>query len=353
MEFINMYPYIWIIFFVAFWLTYLIISTVYHVLFNSISKIHQAVLDGNIDLVRKYLDRGVDVDYRQNGGTSPLCLAASENRQEIAELLIDYGANINQGLYEEDGTNPLLSAAIGNHLEIVQMLLDSGAIKGLHLAALQGDINAVRTFIWQQTFQINSTRNKRMTPLHLAAIGGHQDIVALLLDNNADIWLSAPEDQRPFHQAVKFNRIKVVELMIDRGVDSNRPRALYEATRNNYLELVRLLINKGVDINCNAYGSEAPLHIASRQGLLEIAEILLASGAEVNIKDTFEKMTPLHYASREGQVSIVDLLIHNGAKINTTDGYLRTPLDYAVHYENFDVIDLLKQNGGVECVSLN
>ena len=130
---------------------------------NPIGQIHRAVLDGNLDLVRSCLERGVDADIRQGQGMTPLCMAAASGHREIAELLID------RGLVEEDGVNPLLGAAIGNHTELMDSLLARGAKTGLHFAALRGDIYAVRTFLEQQIFPINSKRNRGMTPLHLAA----------------------------------------------------------------------------------------------------------------------------------------------------------------------------------------
>lgn len=70
-------------------------------------------------------------------------------------MLISYGADVNQGLNEEYGRNPLLGAAIGNYSKFVKLLVDSGAKTGIHLAALQGDIDLVTTF-W-------SNKNSQLT----------------------------------------------------------------------------------------------------------------------------------------------------------------------------------------------
>jgi ankyrin repeat protein len=301
------YIYIWLIGFIAF--------IIWRVLTNPIAQIHQAILDGNIDLVRQCLRKGGEADYRQNRAVSPLCLAVAENHIEIAGLLISYGVDLNQGLNEEDGVNPLLIAAISNHSELVEMLLNCGAIKGLHLAALQGEIDTVRIFLDQQIFQINSKRNRGMTPLHLAAIGGHRDIVELLLDNGASIDFFTLVSKTPLYQAIKFNRIEVVNLLIDRGADSNYIFALHVATEQKYPDMVKLLISKGVDINYQNEFADTSLHNAAKGGFLEIAKIL----------------------------------IHNGAKVNISSGLSGTPLDYAVYHKKFDMIDFLKQNGGVEC----
>jgi ankyrin repeat protein len=224
--------YVWSIAFVAFIL--------WRVRTNPIGQIHRAVLDDNLDLVRSCLERGVDADIRQGQGMTPLCLAAASGHREIVELLIDRGADLDRGLVEEDGVNPLLGAAIGNHTELMDSLLARGAKTGLHFAALRGDINAVRTFLEQQIFPINSKRNRGMTPLHLAAMGGHREITELLLNSGADVNFYTPASETPLTQAVVCNRLEVAELLIDRGADMKQAAAMYLATHRNYREMVEL-----------------------------------------------------------------------------------------------------------------
>jgi ankyrin repeat protein len=158
-----------------------IIFVVWRVRTNPFAQVHQAVIDGNIDLVKQCLENSINTDFRRGGGFSLLYLATGYNHIEIAELLISYGSDINQGLNEEYGMNPLLEATICNHSKLVKILVSNGARSGLHLAALQGDVHIVRSFLEQQIFPINSVRNQGMTSLHLAAMGGHRQVVELLL----------------------------------------------------------------------------------------------------------------------------------------------------------------------------
>jgi len=54
-------------------------------------------------------------------------------------------------------------------------------------AANIGDFDKVKALL-QDNPKLNFSRNSdSRTPLHLAAAGGHKDMVALLLDNKADV----------------------------------------------------------------------------------------------------------------------------------------------------------------------
>jgi ankyrin repeat protein len=330
--------YIWLIAFVAFIL--------WRVRTNPIAQIHRAVLDGNLDMVISCLDRGVNADFQKGKGVTPLCLAAAQGYREIAELLIARGADIDRGLTEEDGVNPLLGAAIGNHSEVIESLLASNARAGLHFLVLQGDIIAVRTFLEQQIFPINSKRNRGMTPLHLAAMGGHREIAEILLNSGADVNFHTPASETPLHQAVKYNRLEVADLLIDRGADMYQSAAMYVATHQNYRAMIELLIAKGVDINYQDSRVNTSLHTAANEGHVEIAELLLANGAQVNIQTKAQAKTPLHYAAQEGNTQIAELLIRYGADVNSSSGLLPiTPLDYAKSFGHTEMIRLLESHG--------
>jgi ankyrin repeat protein len=330
------------------WLIAAAAFIIWRVLTNPLAKIHRAVLDGNLEVVRRCLEQGVNPDLRQGQVIAPLGLAATKGHREIAELLIAYGADINQGLNEEDGVNPLLGAAIGNHTELVESLLSHGARTGIHLAALQGNIDAVRTFLGQQSFPINSKRNRGMTPLHLAAMSGHREVAELLLDSGADVNFYTPASETSLIQAVEFNRLEVADLLIDRGADMNRSIALYAATRRNYREMVELLIAKGVDVNYQESRVENALHTAAKEGYLQIAELLLANGAQVNAKTKVQGETPLHCAAEKGHLEMAELLIRYGADVNSTSGLLpTTPLDCARSFSRTEMMRLLQQHGAV------
>lgn len=330
--------------FIYVWLVAFFILIVWQVSTNPISQISNAVSRGNINRVRKCLEKGADVDLQNGNGVTLLYLACDKNHIEIAELLISYGANVNQGLKEEYGRNPLLIAAIGKHSELTKMLIANGAKTGLHLAALQGDIDTVKTWIEQEIFPVNSIR-EGMTPLCLAAMSGHLKIAQLLLDRGAILDFLHYQNT-PLYQAAKFNHLELVDLLIDRGSDPNRASTLHTATCRNYQELAKRLIARGVDVNYQDYGGGTPLHAAAENGLIEMVELLIANGAQVSAKSKFDASTPLHHAAEKGFVEIAEILISNGAQMNTHGGFNSgTPLLYAAEKGHLLMVKLLISSG--------
>ena len=150
--------------------------------------------------VRALLERGADIKAR--GGTiygsndwTPLHFAAGLNdNPEVISFLLDRGADIEAK--DDNGDTPLFSAAFFNdNLEVVSVLLDRGA-----------DINA---------------KNKYgRTPLHSAA--GNYDnpeVVALLLDRGAGVNSRDERGETPLHYATLQNDLEVVVVLLDRGAD--------------------------------------------------------------------------------------------------------------------------------------
>ena len=84
--------------------------------------IHEAAANGDLAGVQAELDKGADVNAKDEQGYTPLHNAAWEGHKEIAELFFAAGANVNakNGL----GFTPLHQAAASGHKEIV--VLESG-----------------------------------------------------------------------------------------------------------------------------------------------------------------------------------------------------------------------------------
>jgi ankyrin repeat protein len=320
---------------------------------NQITKIQNAAKNGDLEQVKKCLEKGVDPDIRTGKYITPIAIATNCGHQDIVELLIEYGADINQGLNEEDGVNPLLAAAINNYSEMEAMYLELGAEIGLHYAVLRGDIERVRNFIDREV-SLNSKRNRGMTPLHLAAMGGQRELVELLLDNGADIDFYTEASETPLHQAVRSNHQDIVELLIDRGAKTDcigkigtpLNLAIYE----NNLAMVQLLINKGLDVNFGTRGSSRPVYYSVKKGYIQIAELLIVNGADVNAYEIFEGDTPLHKAAWNNDLDMARLLLRYGANVNSRcrDLSSDTPLHCAKNKGNREMMRLLESYGGLD-----
>ncbi len=89
------------------------------------------------------------------------------------------------------------------------------------------------------------------------------------------------------------------------------------------------------------------IHDAAGKGNIEAVKQYLAAGTDVNEKSVLTKQTPLYWAVRAGQKEIVELLIEAGADLNAKSGlHDETALYKALDNEEFDIADIIRNNGG-------
>ena len=91
--------------------------------------LHVAALQGNLDVIRRHIDAGSDLNKKDAYGSSPLIVAATFGKTEVARALIDAGADMK--ITNNEGSTPLHIAAFFCRTEIVKALLDKGADKTL------------------------------------------------------------------------------------------------------------------------------------------------------------------------------------------------------------------------------
>ncbi|WP_421750905.1 ankyrin repeat domain-containing protein [Croceimicrobium sp.] len=89
-----------------------------------------AVISGNLVAVKQHIAAGTDLNQKDAfTGSTPLITAATFDKREIAQALIDGGSDLS--LQNNDGSSALHSAAFFGRVEIVQMLIDAKADKNL------------------------------------------------------------------------------------------------------------------------------------------------------------------------------------------------------------------------------
>jgi len=88
--------------------------------------LHEAVLQGNVEAIRRHINAGANLDVKDpSGGSSPLITAAVFGKTEIALLLIQSGALVD--FQNNDGSTPLITAAFFCNVKIVEALLIQNA----------------------------------------------------------------------------------------------------------------------------------------------------------------------------------------------------------------------------------
>lgn len=113
--------------------------------------LRQAVLADDTVRVGGLLEQGVDINFPDADGVTPLMLAAKQGSVPMVNLLIDEGAKV--GAKDKDGNSALMIAARHGNAEAVMLLLHSGAAAdeanrfgdtAVSLAAVNGNADVLR-----------------------------------------------------------------------------------------------------------------------------------------------------------------------------------------------------------------
>lgn len=168
----------------------------------------------------------------------------------------------------------------------------------------------------------------RRTPLHVAAVEGHANVCALLIENGAEISAKDRWGNTALSDAYDNNKVDVVELLkrhgADDGDDDVEDLEMLHFCAVGDVNAVRNALTGGADVSYVDYDKRSALHVACSEGHAEVAEVLLLNGAPPDAVDR-KKRTPVDDAITNGHRDVLRILKRYGAKIprhkHETDGY--------------------------------
>ncbi|CAH0004446.1 unnamed protein product [Clonostachys byssicola] len=304
-----------------------------------------ASLKGDLAIIQLLLDNGADINTT-NG--EALAVACGRGDMAMVKLLIDKGARLS-GM---GGPTPLEMASEYGHNEIVQLLLDCGAdinVEGgaLHAASSTGHEAIVRLLL-DAGAEVNSLNSSGKTALHAASKKGHEAIVRLLLARGIEINAKSQDGETAVHEAIAGRHTAIAELLLSEGakVDLNDKYdkfVLVNASENGYKTIVESLLSNRSATNAKlAVLLSDALHAASKSGRQGIVQQLIENGADPNLESGLNRLTTLAAASAAGHEAVVRLLLDNGANINQGK---ETALETAAKNGHREIVQLLLSKG--------
>jgi hypothetical protein len=154
-------------------------------------------------------------------------------------------------------------------LAVTSLLATTACADPIHLAARNGDIEAVKQHLAAGT-DVNAKGADGWTPLHYAAWRGKKEVAELLIANGADVNAKDVVGETPLHKAVIDGRKETAELLIAKGAEVNaKTKTAGDEwwTVLDWAELVRKIYVPGY--------KESPKLIAARK---EIPDLLRKHG---------------------------------------------------------------------------
>src|SRR6185503_19609252 len=102
------------------------------------------------------------------------------------------------------------------------------------------------------------------------------------------------------------------------GTRIGRHTPLHLAARGGHDRVVRLLVDAKADVSAPTTTGAAPLHFAAASGSRDAVTILLDAGADVNVREPQWGQTPLMFAAASGRTDVVRTLLARGADARAT-----------------------------------
>ncbi|MFO1502801.1 MAG: ankyrin repeat domain-containing protein [Steroidobacteraceae bacterium] len=288
--------------------------------------------------------------YRPAGGLTALLYATRSGCLECAKLLLKAGADLNRPTPE--GVTPLMNAIDNNNYEIANLLLDLGANPhisdwwgrtALYLAADMRTRGTARGAPAEfRSAEGAAPRRPQPAALQLA-----QRLLALHVDPNTQLNMHRPFRGRfaddlmttgcsPLLRAALSVDLEMMELLLKNGALPDLP---------NVMGVTPLMAAAGVGATRGAVVGQGPIAGSDPEAnAVSAITLLLKAGADVNarITDTSSHTAviarPSSMTDRQGQTAlygaigqnwtkVAQLLIDNGARLDVKDAAGKTPQD--------------------------
>jgi ankyrin repeat protein len=260
-----------------------------------------AAKQGDVELIRDYLQKGGDIDVRIHNAT-------------------DY----------PPGGNLLMVAAEYEQLDVVKTLIENKA-------------------------NVNAIDDRYNTALIYAAFKGNAEIASAILSRKPKVDFQNRKSHTALMEACQFGNIEFAKLLLKAGAkteikDSSGWTALFYGIDSGNVDLVALLLSKGskIDVRDNAGATPLIAAMQSNRKSFEMCKLLIDHKVKLNLKDGNGDTALLIEIGSTADMGIIQLLIDAKADLNVRNESGETALIVATKRSREDIKRLLIDSGAKE-----
>ena len=272
----------------------------------------------------------IDPDYKQGNECPLLCVACMKGSFMTVKILLE--ANVNPNLSDSHGFTPLMLASLSGHSDIVDLLVCFGA-----------DVDS-RANNGQTALQLCVKYNVRDLVLFQSLIAAGANVNLMYDDGWSILMIFCTERQN-----------ELVTMLLQSAADPNvqgfrGETALMISAQQQDAVSIYSLLAAGADPNlCNEYGWTALMCSCSTKLLpfapeYAVPSLLISAGADANRQSVYG-CTALMIAAHNGYKLGVKLLLDANVDVNVQDVKGNTALDYAIKSNSYTVVQLILSAG--------
>jgi ankyrin repeat protein len=267
--------------------------------------LNTAIIHGQKEVVKYFLEKGINPNVRGTENFPPLAIAAVYNQAEIAELLVNNGATASNIQNYDDLAN---DSSFGPNSEIVTTAGRSfNHLTRLDIAVLY-DPKSIEAVVASGA-DVQAYDSNGMTPLHIAA-SKNPDAIKPLVSAGARInALSLYEKATALDVAcVAKNLLGVINLLKE-GADPNIPNKHYrtpiQRAAIDFEEAVHELIKGGANVNIEDKNGITPLMYAITNKHMKAVRLFLKNNANYDKKALLKFMENTPFVIKNEVLAII------------------------------------------------